>query len=382
MKHIKIGLIGFGFMGRTHLYAVRNLPFFYRTGEGADALPFTAEVAAVCASSPERAQAVAAEYGIPQAAASAEALIRDPAIDVIDICSPNPHHFAMARSAMLAGKSVLCEKPLTVTAAEAEELVRLAEERGLICGTVFNNRYLAPVMRAKQLIDEGRLGRILSFDFSYHHNSCIDPTRRVGWKQTAEAGGGTLSDLGPHVIDLCHYLCGELTRVTGQGQIAFPTHTAPDGSVWVTDADEAFYMIGSTADGACGTITVSKLTQGANDELTFAVRGTDGALRFSLMDMNYLEYYDARAEGSHIGGVRGYTRIECVGRYPSPASGFPAVKAPQGWLRGHMGCLADYLTAVAFDRPCSPSFADGAYVQTVMEAARESARTGREVRLC
>ena len=378
MKTLRIGLVGFGFMGKTHLWSVRNLPFFYKTAE----LGFEAEVVAVCASSLERAQAVAKEYGIPKAVATADEIIADPTIDVIDICTPNPLHFEVAKAAILAGKNVLCEKPLTVTAAEASELAELAKEHGVICGTVFNNRFLAPVMRARHLIDENKLGRILSFEFSYKHNSCIDPDRRVGWKQTAECGGGTWYDLGPHVVDLCHYLCGELSFLIGKSQIAFPTHLKSDGTVWETNADEAFYLICGTKDGAVGTITTSKLTQGANDELTFSVNGERGSLAFSLMDPNYLSFYDATSVGSPMGGVRGYTRIECVGRYPSPASGFPAIKAPQGWLRGHIGCMANFLSSVANESPCTPSFEDGEYVQTILEAALQSAHEGREVRLC
>lgn len=376
MKHLNIGLLGFGFMGKTHLWAVKNLPFFYD-------LPFTAEVAAVCASErhPEKSLEIAKTYGIPRAA-DETTLLNDPTIDIIDICTPNPYHFETAKAALLAGKHVLCEKPLTVTAAEGYELAELAKATGLICGTVFNNRHLAPVMRAKQLIDEGKLGRILSFDFSYRHNSCIDPDRRVGWKQTAEAGGGTLFDLGPHVIDLCHFLCGKVASVAAKSHIAFPTHLRADGSVWQTDADEAFYMICELRNGAVGNITVSKLTQGANDELAFTINGTLGSLSFSLMDPNYLNFYDATAAGSPVGGVRGYTRIECVGRYPAPATGFPTPKAPSGWLRGHIGSMAAYLTAVYEGRPAEPSFEDGAYVQTVMEAAKKSAEARREVSLC
>ena len=378
MKHIRIGLIGTGFMGKTHVWSVQNLPFFYKTAD----MGFTAEVVAVCGSSLAKAEAFAKEFGIPKAVATPEEILNDPTIDAVDICTPNPLHFAVAKAAILGGKAVLCEKPLTVTAAEADELARLAAERGAICGTVFNNRFLAPVMRARQLMDEGRLGRILSFEFTYKHNSCIDPDRRVGWKQTAEAGGGTWYDLGPHVLDLCHYLCGDLVSVLGKSQIAYPTHLKADGSIWQTNADEAFYLIGRTAEGAMGTVTVSKLVQGANDELSFSIHGEKGSLSFSLMDPNYLNYYDATAVGAPMGGVRGYTRIECVGRYPSPASGFPAIKAPQGWLRGHIGCMQSFLSAVANGTPCSPSFADGAYVQRLLEAAVESDREGREVTLC
>ena len=386
MRKLRIGLMGFGFMGKTHLWAVENLPFFYRMGDAPDALPYTAEVAAVCLSAramanPEAAHAEVARYGI-HCIATEEELIADPTIDVIDNCTPNPCHYETAKRAILAGKHVLCEKPLCDTWAHAEELARLAAEHHVICSTVFNNRHLAPVMRARQIIDEGRLGDILSFDFSYRHNSCIDPDRRAGWKQMADFGGGTLADLGPHVIDLCHYLCGDLSWVSAHAQIAFPTHKTTDGSEWSTDADEAFYMLCGTPDGACGSITVSKLVQGANDELTFTVNGTRGSLSFSLMDPNFLNFYDATAEGSPMGGVRGYTRIECVGRYPAPASGFPAIKAPVGWLRGHIGSMASYLSAVASKTSATPSFDDGAYVQRIMEAARESAATGREVLLC
>lgn len=377
MKKLCIGLIGFGFMGQTHLWSVRNLPFFYKTEE----LGFEAEVVAVCASTKERAEQAASRYGIPRAAASPEEILADPAVNVVDICTPNPCHFAVAKAAISAGKHVLCEKPLTVTAREAQELATLARERRVICGTVFNNRFLAPVMRARALMEEGRIGRLLSFEFSYKHNSCIDPARRVGWKQTAAAGGGTLYDLGPHVVDLCHYLCGELSFVMGRSQIAYPTHLRADGTLWETDADEAFYLLCGTRDGAMGSITVSKLTQGANDDLTFSIHGERGSLSFSLMDPNFLNFYDATTPAAPLGGERGYTRLECVGRYPAPATGFPAIKAPQGWLRGHLGCMASYLAAVASGTPCSPSFDDGAYVQTVLEAARESDRTGREVRL-
>ena len=371
---LHIGLCGFGFMGRTHLFAVRNLPFFC-------SLPFSASVAGLCTAHPDRTPGICAEWDIPKAYASEADMIADPDVDVIDVCTPNVCHFGTVRAALAAGKHVLCEKPLTVTAAEADELCALARASGLTCGTVYNNRYLSPVIRARQLINEGRLGRILSFDFAYRHNSDIDPDRRVGWKQTAAGGGGTLFDLGPHALDLCRLLCGEVVSVTGKSQIAFPTHLTRDGSLWATDADEAFYMIAKTAGGAVGTVTLSKLTQGANDELTFSIFGTAGALRFDLMEPGYLYFYDASAPSSPVGGERGYTRIECVGRFPSPASGFPSPKAPVGWLRGHVGALADYLSAVYEGREAPVSFEDGAAVMRVMEAAVRSDHEGREVLL-
>ena len=279
-QSIRVGLCGFGFMGKTHLYALSNLPYFYD-------LPYRAEVIGVCTAHRETADAAAEAFGIRRVYACEADMIADGDIDVIDICTPNPCHFTTARAAITAGKHVLCEKPLTASAEESRELAQLAASTGLTCGVVFNNRFLSPVLRARQLAEEGRLGRILSFDFAYRHNSCIDPERTVGWKQRATCGGGTLADLGPHVIDLCRLLCGEIVSVMGKSQIAFPTHRVPEGE-WLTDADEAFYLTATTASGAVGQITVSKLTQGANDELTFSVYGTEGAVRFDLMQPNYL----------------------------------------------------------------------------------------------
>lgn len=364
---IRVGLCGFGFMGKTHLYALRNLPFFYD-------LPYTAEVVGVCTAHPETAHTAAKAFGIERVYATETEMISDPSVDVIDICTPNSFHFKTAQAAIRAGKHILCEKPLGTTAEESRELAELAHASGLTCGVVFNNRFLAPVLRARQLATEGRLGRILSFDFAYRHNSCIDLERSVGWKQRATYGGGTLADLGPHVLDLCRLLCGEITSVIGKSQIGFSTHPTPNGD-WQTDADEAFYMTLTTAEGAVGQVSVSKLTQGENDGLTFSMFGTEGAMRFDLMEPQYLYYYDPHAPGE----VRGYTRIECVGRFPSPALPFPSPKAPVGWLRGHVGCMANYLSAVYAHRKVEPSFADGAAVDAIISAARRSDETGKEV---
>ena len=232
---LQIGLIGFGAMGKVHAYAVSNLSAFHSPTD------VRARIAGVCCSTPA-SSACAAEaigggvrpYGDP-----AE-MIDDPAIDVIDVCTPNTSHFPLLKQAIAAGKHILCEKPLCVTAGEAELIASLAEERGICAQVVFHNRFHAPVMRAKQLIGEGRLGKILSFRFDYLHDSCTDPEKKAGWKQTAVFGGGVLNDLGSHILDLCIHLLGGVETVSGRAQIAFPQRTGMNGETWETDADEAF----------------------------------------------------------------------------------------------------------------------------------------------
>ncbi len=375
-KEIKIGLVGYGFMGKTHAYAVSALPFFF--GD----LPFTAKVTGVVTRSLEKSAAVASDIGAQNAFASEAELIASD-VDVIDICTPNICHLETAKAALAAGKHVYCEKPLADTLAAAEEMALLANNSGRICTVVFNNRHLAAVQRAKQLIDEGRLGNILSFHFDYLHNSCVDPQRKAGWKQTAAVcgRGGVLFDLGAHIIDLAVLLCGKLKSVTGKAQIAYPTRAGSDGSPWVTDAPEAFYITARAENGAVGTITSSKLSTGCNDDLHFQIYGSKGALRFSLMDPNYLEFYDATVQNAPYGGLAGFTRIECVGRYPAPAGAFPSPKAATGWLRGHVMSMYHFLNAVYEEKQNSPTFAHAAYVQRVMEAALRSDECGCEVEI-
>jgi predicted dehydrogenase len=364
-KILHIGLLGFGSMGRTHTWAVQNLPYFY--GD----LPYQAKTSGVCTTTLEGASRVAAQFGIPRAVDCEDALIYDPEIDVIDICTPNIYHAETLKKAIAAGKHVLCEKPLCVTTAEATEILSIPRREGQICGMVFNNRHLAPILRAKQLIEEDKLGRILSFHGAYLHNSAADPHRPAGWKQNRDVcGGGVLFDLGSHVIDLLSWLCGNFSRVSGMSQIAFPTRAGKDGSPWSTNADEAFYLLAETVNGAKGTLQVGKLQVGTNDDLSFEIYGEKGSLRFSLMEPNWLYYYDGSRKDTPTGGDRGYTRIECVGRYPDMI--FPSPKAPAGWLYGHLHSMHTYLSAVAEGKSFAPSLEEGAYVQAVMDAAYRS----------
>jgi predicted dehydrogenase len=274
---------------------------------------------------------------------------------------------------------VLCEKPLCISPEEAKEILALPRAKEQICGMVFNNRWLSATMRAKELIESGRLGRILSFHAEYLHSSATDTKKAAGWKQDREiCGGGVLFDLGSHVIDLMTFLCGRFARVGGMSQIAYPTRAGRNGQAWETNADEAFYMLCRLRSGAVGTITVSKLVHGANDDLSFAIYGEKGSLKFSLMQPNFLYFYDATTPPETLGGNTGYRAIECVGRYPAPGGFFPAPKAPSDWLRGHVGSMYSFLRSVDTGVQAHPDFADGAHVQAVMEAAYRSAESGKE----
>lgn len=376
-KELKIGLLGFGSMGKVHSYCVDSLKYYYSP------LPFDARIVGVCTTSAEKSRSVATRYGFDIASDSEDELINDPDVDIIDICTPNVYHYSTLKKAVAAGKHVYCEKPLCTSVAEAREVAELAEMHKKTYGIVFNNRFIAPIMRAKQLIGEGRIGRILSFSAEYLHNSCTDVERPAGWKQDSTVcGGGVLFDLGSHVIDLVYFLCGDFDTVSGKAQIAYPQRLGTDGKLWRTNADEAFYMTATLASGAVGTLTVSKLIQGANDDMTLCIYGERGSLKFSLMQPNFLYFYDASAKTPALGGCNGYTAIECVGRYPAPGGSFPAPKAPSSWIRGHVESMYSFLNAVSMGAPHTPSFDNALHVQAVMEAAYASAADGgREMRV-
>ncbi len=362
---MKIGLIGFGAMGKTHAWCVDNLKYFYRD------LPFTAEISTVLSSRPETTKKAAEFLGV-HAAQNEDELINNPEIDIIDICTPNIYHYETLKKAIKAGKHIYCEKPLSITYEQANEINELVKDKNIVNRIVFNNRFLPTVMRAKQLIDEGKLGRIINFRCEYLHASASDPNKKAGWKQNKDiCGAGTLFDLGSHAVDMMHYLCGEIVSVKASSQIAFPKRLGANGEAWTTNADEAFYMICKTEGGAMGTIEVSKISVGANDEFNFSVYGEKGSLKFELMNPNWLWFYSADAKDGSYGGEKGYTKIECCGRYDLPGGVFPSFKAPIGWLRGHLHSMYSFLSAVHENHPDYPDFKDGASVQRVLDMALE-----------
>ncbi|MBQ8162860.1 MAG: Gfo/Idh/MocA family oxidoreductase [Clostridia bacterium] len=366
---MNIGLLGFGSMGKTHKYCVDNFKYFFSTNQDVS-------IASVCTRHLDKAKEIADRFSIEKYTSNEDDIIYDPTIDAIDICTPNIYHYETAKKAILAKKHIYCEKPLAVTYDQASELARLAKENGVKAAMVFNNRFLLPVMKAKELIENGSLGRIISFSARYLHSSALDINKRAGWKQDSSiCGAGVLFDLGSHVIDLIYYLCGEFESVIGKGQIAYPTRVGVNGEAWQTNADEAFYVIARLKNGAYGTIEVSKISLGSNDDLVFEIRGEKGAVRFDLMELNFLYFYSTENREA------GFTRIECVNRYPTPGGIFPGIKAPVGWLRGHLGNYYAFCDAVLNGKEVSPSFDDGAYVQRVMECAYISDKEGKEITL-
>jgi len=376
VKNINIAMLGTGFMGKTHTYSIKNLPFYYESED------FQPVLHTVFTRSLDKAEAYAERYGFKKYTNDLDSVINDPEIDVIDICTPNDCHYETLVKAINAGKHILCEKPVVTNMKDAAHVKELLDNHPeIIHRVVFNNRHLPAVMRAKQLFDEGKIGRVLTFRSEYLHSSVLNLEKNAAWKQTGEHGGGVLFDIGSHAIDLFLFITSSdpncrPEEIVGRSQIAYPVRKGLDGKEWKTSADEAFYMISKLKNGAVGTFEGSKVAQGTNDELSIEIRGEKGSLKFSLMDPNYLYYYDASKPEAAFGGERGYTAIECVGRYAAPATAFPSVKAPVGWLRGHIQNMYTFLDDVAHERKSEPSVYHGLYINKIMDAALRSDKSG------
>ena len=181
-KNINIAVIGTGFMGRTHSYSASNLPFFYEN------LPFKPVLHTICSRDKEKGEAVKNDWGFINSETETDKIIADKEIGVIDICTPNIYHFDVILKALDAGKNIYCEKPLVISSGQANKITEKLESAkkknpDIICAVVFHNRFSPAVLRAKQLIQDGRLGRIISFRCLYLHNSAIDLNKNAGWKR-------------------------------------------------------------------------------------------------------------------------------------------------------------------------------------------------------
>jgi predicted dehydrogenase len=368
MQTFGVGVIGFGFIGKVHTYGYLNLPLFY------DPPPARFKLVGVATSRPETAQKAAEQGGFVFGTADWRELIARDDIHIIHICSPNSLHLPQLLAAIAAGKHIYCDKPLVVTEEEADQVeAALRDYRGIGQMTL-QYRFYPATLRAKQLIEEGFLGEVIGFRAAYLHAGSVDPSRPMGWKQLKSEGGGVLRDLGSHIVDLMDHLIGPIRSVLTETRILYPMRPNSRGEMTPVEADDQMLMLARLANGALGTIEASKIATGAEDELRFEIHGDRGALRFNLMDPNYLEAYDLRAPETPLGGQRGWRRIATVQRYDKPAV-FPGPKFAIGWIRGHLHCLYNFLQAVAAGRPTEPSLARGVHLQRMLAAAERSALT-------
>jgi predicted dehydrogenase len=371
MEKIGIGLLGYGGIGKIHTYCYRQLPLLY-PGK----LPEIV-LEGVCTSSPETADRAAAAGGFRRGFSDLGELLQQDEVDVVDCCLPNFLHKEALIQSFEAGKHVYCEKPLALDIDEARQIAAAAAEHGVQLGMTFNFRFVPALMRAKQLIAEGRLGRIYSFRAEYLHTGYQDPNRPMSWRMRKElSGGGAVVDLGSHVIDLMRHLLGEFAAVRGTLRTFVdqrPVSKNSEEKEAVT-VDDAGWLEVRMRDGGIGTIEVSRFATGALDDLNLEIYGEKAAVAFRLMDANWLYWYDAARPGGSMGGERGWSRLETVQHYPGAA--LPPPRSIVGWTRTHAENQVAFLEAVSGGEQTYPGVLDGLRCQLIMDAVYRSAETG------
>jgi predicted dehydrogenase len=374
MRTVGVGMVGYGFMGKTHTYAYKSLSMLYEPA------PAKIKLVGVAVRS-EDSQRLAIEQGGYEFATKSycDLLVSDD-IDVIDVCTPNNTHRDIVVDAIKAGKHVYVDKPLAVNLEQAREIVRVeseAEARGIhrTRQMTQNYRFVPALMRAKEIIDEGRLGVVYTFNLRYLHSSLVDPNRPIAWRTDKElAGGGVLVDLGEHIIDLTRYLLGEFKRVCAHPVTIIKERPNGLGGMRLIETDDVTFMMAELENGAVGTLEASKVATGSNDEITIEIRGSKGSLAFNLMDPNWLKFYDNTKPSESLGGDKGYTHIESVHRYPKPAA-LPGPASTVGWMRFHIASIYEFVRRVAAGEPGSPSLSDGLAAQQVIDACYRSEGT-------
>jgi predicted dehydrogenase len=362
-------------MGKVHGHAYRSLGFYY------DPAPAKVVLAGVATRSESSWKRAVDEWGYEFGTTDfRELCVRDD-IDIIDCCAPNALHKDVLLAALERRKHVYMDKPLSRDLAEATTMAESAAQHpNCVTQMAFQYRFAPALLRAKELIDSGALGRVFTARVCYLHAGYVDPKRPFTWRlDVAQSGkGGALFDLGAHVIDLTRHLLGDFSQVLHCSETFIkerPLKEDPARMVPVV-VDDVSLLLFRLQNGAVGTLESSRLATGAQDEVRFEAHGSRGAIRFNLMQPNYLEFYDAALPEGAYGADRGYKAIECVARYPKPAA-LPGPKFSVGWLRFHVHSIYNFVSHVVNRTPSAPAILDGAKTQAVMEAALDSAQTGR-----
>lgn len=374
MKTLGIAMIGYGGIGRVHALAYRSIPHHYALA--AD----TFNIVGVATSRAETADKAAREIGCDVATSDYRELLCRDDVQVVDCCVPNHKHEEIVIAAAEAGKHIYCEKPLSTSVAQGQHMVKAVEKAMVKNQITFNFRFVPAILRARQLIKTGFLGRVFSFRGRYYRSSYISATKPLSWRlQKDVSGGGALFDLGSHVLDWIYYLLGDFGSVQATLDTLIRERPVSTNSLEkaVVDVDDIALMHLRMSDGTLGLVEISRMGTGLANDLHIEIFGEKGALRFNFSDPSWLEVYDTRDAGGILGGMRGFRKIETIQKYEGQKA--PDGSMPPSFVRSHAECQYQFLRAVSDGSPASPTFADGLRVQEVMEAAVRSTAEGRWV---
>jgi predicted dehydrogenase len=371
-QRLNIGLVGCGFMGRTHSNAFRQVPQFFDTG-------YDLALKAVCARTRPMAEAFAGNWGYETVETDWRRLVARPDIDLIDIATPNSSHAEIAIAAAKAGKMVACEKPLGASLADSEAMVRAVEEAGVPNMVWYNYRRVPAVTFAKQMVDEGRLGRIFHYRAKFLQDWTISSDLPQGgaglWRlDAAVAGSGVTGDLLAHCIDTAMWLNGGISEVSAMTETFIrERHHVVTGAVQPVVIDDASAFLARFANGSLATFEATRYARGHKALYTLEINGEHGSIAWDLHDLHRLEVFDHRDPGV----MRGWRSIHVTdGDHPYMNRWWvPGLQI--GYEHSFIHQMADFLAALDGEGSGVPSFREALATDRVTEAVLRSAH-GRQ----
>jgi predicted dehydrogenase len=371
-KKINVGLVGAGFMGRTHSNAFRQAGHFFKL----DCEPI---LKAVATRNAQGAADFAANWGFESSESDWRKLVDRKDIDLIDIATPNDTHAEIAIAAAQAGKMVMCEKPLGRNAAEAEKMVAAVEAAGTPNMVWYNYRRVPAVTFAKQLIDEGRLGRVFHYRAKFLQDWTISadvPQGGAGtWRLDANvAGSGVTGDLLAHCIDTAMWLNGSIDSVTGATETFVKRRKhAVTGKVEDVHIDDASAFLARFHNGSLATFEATRYARGHKALYTLEINGEHASIAWDLHDLHRLSYFDHRDEGP----LRGWRSIHVTdGDHPYMSQWWvPGLQI--GYEHTFIHQAADFFAGLSSGKPAAPTFRDGLKTDYVTDAVLASAKSGR-----
>ena len=370
-ENIAIGMVGYKFMGKAHSNAYRQINQFFD-------LPLRPRLKTICGREKPKVENMAQRWGWENAVDDWRRIIDDPEIKIVDICSPNNTHREIALAAFEAGKIVACEKPLAMDGNEAEQMAAAARKSGKINTVWFNYRRVPAIAFARQLIEEGRIGKVYHFRALYLQDWTMDPSVPLVWRMDKDvAGSGVTGDLHSHIVDLSNYLAGDIESVAGTSRIFVNERERPDGGKAKVEIEDASIFVAKYTNGAIGHFEATRFANGRKNGNTFEINGELGSLYFDLEDMSRLWYFDSR-DPKHVQGWRKISVWEEVHPYmkhwwvPGCAIGYEHTFGNQA---------ADLMMAVGQNKPMQPTFDDGLKCQLVLDAVMEACGSDRWVRV-
>ncbi|MBA2246678.1 MAG: Gfo/Idh/MocA family oxidoreductase [Chloroflexia bacterium] len=375
---INVGLLGYNFMAKAHTNAYKKIPYIFWPPAARPRLH------AICGRTTERVAEAASRYGYAGYYTSWEAMVDDPDVQLFDNCSGHHMHVEPSIAALRAGKHVVCEKPLALTAADARRMRDAARDAVRAAGTKhmcgFNYRFVPAIRLARDLIERGLLGDIYHFRTQYLQQSIHDPDRPMRKApDPASRMAGSQAILGCHAFDIARFLVGEPATISALAPRFVPERRGPDNTPVRIEWDDASISLVEFAHGAVGTIEASRVATGRANSLKWEINGSRGSLAFDLERLNELQVFLADAPVAEVVGFQDVMVTQA--NHP-----FASVWWPHGhivgWEHAHINELNHVIEAIVHDRDVAPygaTFEDGYRAAVIAEVIAESAASGRRL---